>query len=68
MKNIITFDQMTIDLNKVFPETKLNKKYISIGLTSQLRIYKWVWEKVLVLILYALDVKIIAKKTYIAKL
>ena len=28
MKNIITFDQMTIDLNKVFPETKLNRKYL----------------------------------------
>ena len=28
MKNIITFDQMTIALNKVFPETKLNKKYL----------------------------------------
>ena len=27
MKNIIPFDQMTIDLNEIFPETKLDKKY-----------------------------------------
>uniref|UniRef100_A0A8C0RG10 Uncharacterized protein n=1 Tax=Canis lupus familiaris TaxID=9615 RepID=A0A8C0RG10_CANLF len=41
MKNIIPFDQMTIeDLNEVFPETKLERRSIPIGLTSQLKIYK----------------------------
>ncbi|CAK7310894.1 ATP synthase subunit d, mitochondrial [Vulpes lagopus] len=51
MKNIIPFDQMTIeDLNEVFPETKLDKKY-PFGLTSQSKIYKQVGDKAPALIL-----------------
>ena len=41
MRNIIPFEQMTIEnLNDVFPETKLDKKQSPTGLTSQLRAYK----------------------------
>ena len=51
VKNIIPYNWMTIeDLNEVFPETKLDKKNIPIGFTSQSKIYK-LGKKALALIL-----------------